>query len=166
VLNQIDEIGSRIGLKSGIIEVIKRPERELTVALPLEMCDGEIKVFTGYRVQHSSVLGPCKGGIRYHQDTDIEEVRALATLMSLKCAVARVPFGGAKGGIACDPRTLNEIELQKLTKRYASMILPLIGPKRDIPAPDVNTDARTMGWFMDAASMNMGKTMLDIVTGK
>ncbi|MGA1822867.1 MAG: Glu/Leu/Phe/Val family dehydrogenase [Thermoplasmatota archaeon] len=166
VLDQIEETGTRIGLKRGILDMIKKPERELTVSVPIEMCDGDIRVFTGYRVQHSSVLGPCKGGIRYHQDTDIDEVRALATLMSLKCAVAKVPFGGAKGGITCDPRALNEIELQKITKRYASMILPLIGPKRDIPAPDVNTDARTMGWFMDAASMNMGKTMLDIVTGK
>ena len=109
---------------------------------------------------------PCKGGIRYHPDTNLDEVRALATLMSLKCAVANVLYGGAKGGITCAPSKLSKKELQRLTKRYAAMILPIIGPRRDIPAPDVNTNAETMGWFMDAVSMEQGKTVLDIVTGK
>ena len=136
------------------------------VQIPIERDNGEIDVLTGYRVQHSSARGPCKGGVRYHPDTNLDEVKALATLMSFKCAVANVPYGGAKGGITCNPRELSRRELQSLTKRYASMILPIIGPRRDIPAPDVNTGADTMGWFMDAVSMNEGKTVLDIVTGK
>ena len=166
VLEEIDATAERINLDSGIHKILKNPERELTVAIPIETDDGEIEVFTGYRVQHSSARGPCKGGIRYHPNTDIDEVKALATLMSFKCAVANVPYGGAKGGITCSPSKLSKRELQSLTKRYASMILPFIGPRRDIPAPDVNTNAETMGWFMDAVSMNEGKTVLDIVTGK
>jgi len=166
VLEQIDSTVERICLDPGIAKIIKTPERELTVQIPIVNDEGEIDVFRGFRVQHSSARGPCKGGIRYHPDTDIEEVKALATLMSLKCAVANVPYGGAKGGIACDPRELSRCEVQKITKRYAAMILPIIGPKKDIPAPDVNTNPETMGWFMDAASMYEGNTMLDIVTGK
>jgi glutamate dehydrogenase/leucine dehydrogenase len=166
VLEQIDSTVERVCIDPGIAKIIKTPERELTVQIPIVNDNGEIDVFTGYRVQHNSARGPCKGGIRYHPGTDLEEVKALATLMSLKCAVANVPYGGAKGGIACEPRILSPCELQKITKRYASMIHPFIGPKRDIPAPDVNTNAETMGWFMDAASMYSGTTMLDIVTGK
>jgi glutamate dehydrogenase (NAD(P)+) len=166
VLAQIDSTAERICIDPGIAKIIKTPERELTVQIPIVNDQGEIDVFTGYRVQHNSARGPCKGGIRYHPAIDIDEVKALATLMSLKCAVANVPYGGAKGGITCDPRKMSPCELQKITKRYASMIHPFIGPKRDIPAPDMNTNAETMGWFMDAASMYSGTTMLDIVTGK
>lgn len=166
VIGQIEATGMKLEMDNGILDMIKRPERELTVSVPIKLCDGKIKVFTGYRVQHSSVRGPCKGGIRYHPSVEIDEVKALATLMSLKCAVANVPYGGAKGAIKCDPNLLERSEVERLTKRYASQILPLIGPKKDIPAPDVNTNAYTMGWFMDAASMNAGQTMLDIVTGK
>jgi len=166
VLEQIDATAKRITLDSGIHKMIRQPERELTVGIPIENDRGEIEVFTGYRIQHSSARGPCKGGIRYHPDTNLDEVKALATLMTLKCAVANVPYGGAKGGIRCDPSKLSKKELQRLTKRYASMILPIIGPRRDIPAPDVNTNAETMGWFMDAVSMHEGATVLDIVTGK
>ena len=166
VLEEIDTTAERIGLDKGIHSIIKQPERELTVQIPIERDSGDIEVFTGYRVQHSSARGPCKGGIRYHPATNLDEVKALATLMSFKCAVANVPYGGAKGAITCNPRELSKRELQSLTKRYASMILPIIGPRRDIPAPDVNTGADTMGWFMDAVSMNQGKTVLDIVTGK
>jgi glutamate dehydrogenase (NAD(P)+) len=166
VLEQIDDTAEKISLDSGIHKMIKRPERELTVTIPIEKDNGKIETYTGYRVQHSSARGPCKGGIRYHPDTNLDEVRALATLMSLKCAVSNVPYGGAKGGVTCDPRNLSRRELQALTKRYASMIQPIIGPRRDIPAPDVNTNANTMGWFMDAISMNEGETVLDIVTGK
>jgi len=166
VLEEIDATARRINLDSGIHKILKQPERELTVQIPIELDKGEIEVFTGYRVQHSSARGPCKGGVRYHPDTNLDEVKALATLMSFKCAVANVPYGGAKGGITCKPRELSRRELQSLTKRYASMILPIIGPRRDIPAPDVNTSADTMGWFMDAVSMNEGKTVLEIVTGK
>jgi len=166
VLEEINATARRINLDSGIHKILKQPERELTVQIPIELDKGEIEVFTGYRVQHSSARGPCKGGVRYHPDTNLDEVKALATLMSFKCAVANVPYGGAKGGITCKPRELSRRELQSLTKRYASMILPIIGPRRDIPAPDVNTSADTMGWFMDAVSMNEGKTVLEIVTGK
>ena len=166
VLEEIDEIAKRINLDPGIHKMIRHPERELTVGIPIERDNGEIEVFTGYRVQHSSARGPCKGGIRYHPNTNLDEIRALATLMSFKCAVANVPYGGAKGGITCDPTMLSKKELQRLTKRYAAMILPIIGPRVDIPAPDVNTSEETMGWFMDAVSMYEGSTVLDIVTGK
>jgi glutamate dehydrogenase (NAD(P)+) len=166
VLGQIDSTVQTMCIDPGIAKMIKQPERELTVQIPLVRDDGEIDVFTGYRVQHSSARGPCKGGIRYHPQTNLEEVKALATLMSLKCAVANVPYGGAKGGIAIDVREHSPCELQKVTKRYAAAILPIIGPKTDIPAPDVNTNPETMGWFMDAASMYRGNAMLDIVTGK
>ncbi|MEF8878824.1 MAG: Glu/Leu/Phe/Val dehydrogenase [Candidatus Thermoplasmatota archaeon] len=166
VLEQIDSIAERTDLDKGIHKKIRQPERELTVSIPIETDEGEIDVFTGYRVQHSSARGPCKGGIRYHQDTNLDEVKALATLMSLKCAVANVPYGGAKGGVTCDPSNLSKKEIQRLTKRYATAILPIIGPRADIPAPDVNTNAETMGWIMDAISMHRGSTVLDIVTGK
>jgi glutamate dehydrogenase (NAD(P)+) len=166
VLEEIDITAERIKLNSGVHKMLKAPERELTVAIPIEMDNGEIDVFTGYRVQHSSARGPCKGGIRYHPNANLDEVKALATLMSFKCAVSNVPYGGAKGGITCAPSKLSKKELQRLTKRYATMILPIIGPRRDIPAPDVNTNAETMGWFMDAVSMEEGKTVLDSVTGK
>ncbi len=166
VLEQIDATAENMSLDSGIHKMLRQPERELTVAIPIEKDTGEIEVYTGYRVQHNSARGPCKGGIRYHPDTNLDEVKALATLMSLKCAVANVPFGGAKGGVTCTPSKLSKKELQKLTKRYAAMILPIIGPRSDIPAPDVNTNAETMGWIMDAISMYKGSTVLDIVTGK
>ena len=166
VLQQIDHIAGRIGLDAGITKMLKQPERELTVAIPVVMDDGSLEVFTGYRVQHSSAIGPCKGGIRYHPNVDLDEVKALATLMTFKCAVANVPYGGAKGGVRCDPSKLSKMELQRLTKRYTAMILPIVGPRHDIPAPDVNTNAETMGWIMDAVSMYEGQTVLDIVTGK
>lgn len=166
VLNQIDATAERITLDKGIHKMIRQPERELTVQIPIEKDNDEIDVFTGYRVQHSSARGPCKGGIRYHKNTDLNEVKALATLMSFKCAVANVPFGGAKGGVTCDPDNLSIKELQRLTKRYAATLLPIIGPRKDIPAPDVNTNEKTMGWIMDAISMHEGSTVLDIVTGK
>ncbi|RLF27823.1 MAG: glutamate dehydrogenase [Thermoplasmata archaeon] len=166
VLQRIDATAERVKLNQGVHNILRQPERELIVAIPVVMDDGDIKVFTGYRVQHSSVRGPCKGGIRYHPDTNLDEVRALATLMTLKCAVANVPYGGAKGGVRCDPSKLSKTELQRLTKRYTAMILPIIGPRHDIPAPDVNTNAETMGWVMDAVSMYEGQTVLDIVTGK
>jgi len=166
VLDTIDTTAKKINLDAGIHKILRQPERELTVSIPIENDRGEIDVFTGYRVQHSSVRGPCKGGIRYHPNTSIDEVRALATLMTLKCAVANVPFGGAKGGIQCDPMIMSRREIQRLTKRYAATILPIIGPRVDIPAPDVNTNEETMGWIMDAVSMYEGATVLDIVTGK
>jgi glutamate dehydrogenase (NAD(P)+) len=153
-------------LDPNILAVIKQPERELKVAIPVKMDDGSTRVFTGYRVQHSSVRGPCKGGIRYHPDVTLDEVKGLATLMSLKCAVVNIPYGGAKGGIECDPFEMSKRELENMTRRYTVMIMPIIGGRRDIPAPDVNTNPETMGWIMDTVSMFEGRTVLEIVTGK
>jgi glutamate dehydrogenase/leucine dehydrogenase len=130
------------------------------------MDDGTIRVFTGWRIQHSSVRGPCKGGIRYHPDLSLDEVRALAMLMTWKCAVVDIPFGGAKGGIAVNPAELSPAELQRLTRRYAAMVRPIIGEERDVPAPDVNTNAQVMAWFVDTISMMEGRTSLSVVTGK
>ena len=145
---------------------LEYPERELKVAIPVEMDDGTTRVFEGYRVQHSSTRGPCKGGIRYHQDVDIDEVKALAAWMSLKCAVVNIPYGGAKGAIKVNPAELSKNELRRLTRRYTAMILPLIGPEIDIPAPDVNTNSEIMGWIMDTYSMFKGFTVHGVVTGK
>jgi len=166
VLSQVDDVGRRLKIDPGILEILRRPERELTVSVPVVMDDGQIKVFSGYRVQHSSARGPCKGGIRYHPEVHLNEVRALAALMTWKCAVVDIPYGGAKGGVCCDPSQMSQDELCRLTRRYTSMIMPIIGPKRDIPAPDVNTNAQTMAWIADTASMLEGNTVLAIVTGK
>ena len=149
-----------------MFEIIKNPQRALIVYLPVEMDDGTIKVFEGYRVQHSNIRGPFKGGVRYHQDCDLNEVKALATWMSLKCAVVNIPFGGAKGGIKVDPRTLSKKELCRLTRRYTYAIEPIIGADSDIPAPDVNTNAQTMAWILDTYSMLKGKPCPGVVTGK
>lgn len=165
-LAQLDVAFEHLGLPEGLRAIIRQPERELTVAVPIRHEDGTYAVYTGYRVQHSSARGPCKGGIRFHPDVDMSEVRALATLMTLKCAVADLPFGGAKGGVSVDPSQLTPYERERLTRRYASMILPLIGGKRDIPAPDVNTDEQTMAWFMDTISMLQGHIVAEITTGK
>lgn len=162
----LDDVAIRCKLDPGIHAILRQPERELTVSVPVMMDDGNIHVFTGYRVQHSSARGPCKGGIRYHPDVDIDEVRALATLMTLKCAVVDIPYGGAKGGIQCDPKQMSENELCRMTRRFAAMIMPIIGSKRDIPAPDVNTNAQTMAWMADTVSMLRGQTTMEIVTGK
>ena len=166
VLTLLDDVAQRLELDPGIYAILRQPERELTVSIPVMMDDGRIQVFTGYRIQHSSARGPCKGGIRYHPDVDTDEVRALAALMTWKCAVVDIPYGGAKGGVSCDPTQMSEDELRRMTRRFTAMIMPIIGPKRDIPAPDVNTNANTMAWIADTASMLLGKTTLDIVTGK
>ena len=166
VLDQIDDVARRLKLDPGIHAVIRQPERELTVAVPVVMDDGLIKVFTGYRIQHSSARGPCKGGIRYHPEVNLNEVRALAALMTWKCAVAGIPYGGAKGGVKCDPMQMSEDEVRRMTRRFTAMIMPIIGAKRDIPAPDVNTNAQTMAWIADTVSMLERKTVIDIVTGK
>jgi glutamate dehydrogenase/leucine dehydrogenase len=165
-LNQLDDVARRLNLDPGIHAILRQPERELTVAIPVVMDDGLIKVFTGYRVQHSSLRGPCKGGIRYHPDVNRNEVRALAALMTWKCAVVGIPYGGAKGGVQCDPAQMSENEICRMTRRFTAMIMPIIGPKRDIPAPDVNTNAQTMAWIADTVSMLERKTVTDIVTGK
>jgi len=165
-LRQLDEVAERIGLDPSIHRILRRPERELTVSVPVMMDDGRIEVFNGYRVQHSSARGPCKGGIRYHPSVDLDEVRALAALMTWKCAVVGIPYGGAKGGVECDPSVMSEIELSRLTRRFTTAILPILGPKRDIPAPDVNTNAQTMAWMADTVTMLEGKAVMEIVTGK
>lgn len=166
VLTMLDDVAQRLELDGGIYAILRQPERELTVSVPVVMDNGQIQVFTGYRVQHSSARGPCKGGIRYHPDVDLNEVRALAAMMTWKCAVVDIPYGGAKGGIHCDPVGMSENERCRMTRRYAAMIMPIIGSKRDIPAPDVNTNAQTMAWIADTVSMLQGKTTMDIVTGK
>jgi glutamate dehydrogenase (NAD(P)+) len=166
VVATLDEVAARLRLDPGIHAILRQPERELIVAVPVVMDDGQIKVFTGYRVQHSSARGPCKGGIRYHPDVSLNEVKALSAMMTWKCAVVGIPFGGAKGGISCEPTQMSQNEIARMTRRFTAMILPILGPKRDIPAPDVNTDAQVMAWIADTASMLEGSSMLDIVTGK
>jgi glutamate dehydrogenase (NAD(P)+) len=154
-------------LKAGLIEFLKRPARSVIVEFPVVMSDGSVRMYTGYRVLHSRVRGPGKGGIRYHPDVTIDEVRALATWMTWKCAVIDVPFGGAKGGVACDPKELSETELRHITRRYVAALGDLVGPHTDIPAPDVYTDARTMAWIYDTYDvMHPGRNNLPVVTGK
>src|ERR1051326_7029798 len=145
---------------------LKKPERSLIVSIPIRMDDGSVKIFPGYRVQHDSSRGPSKGGIRYHPDVDLGEVAALAMWMTWKCALAGLPYGGAKGGVRVNPAQLSRAELQRLTRRYASEILPLVGPDKDIPAPDVGTDPQVMAWIMDTYSQQVGFAVPGVVTGK
>ncbi len=161
-----DTAADHLGLDEGVREVLRRPDRELTVAIPVNMDDGSLRVFTGYRVQHNFSRGPCKGGIRYAPDVNLDEVRALAAWMTWKCAVVDIPFGGAKGGVICDPRQLSQVELERITRRYTAAIMDIIGPDRDVPAPDVNTNEQTMAWIMDTYSMHVRRTTTAIVTGK
>ena len=162
----LDKAALLLGLKEDDYIALKYPERTLRVSMPIRMDNGTIRVFEGFRVQHSSSRGPCKGGIRYHQNVDEDEVMALAAWMTMKCAVVNIPYGGAKGGIQVDPFTLSKSELERLTRRYVAMIMPLIGPKRDIPAPDVNTTPEVMGWILDTYSMQKGYIVPGVVTGK
>ena len=163
---QFDEAASRLNLPEGIREIIKRPRRATIVSLPIQLDDGSFRVFTGYRVQHSIVRGPAKGGIRYHPDVTLDEVAALAAWMTWKCAVVNIPFGGGKGGIACDPTKMSKGELERLTRRYAADLSDLFGPESDVPAPDVNTNEQVMAWFMDTYSMHERRTETAVVTGK
>ena len=149
---QFDLAAEKLGLDPGLRKVLREPRRELTVHFPVKMDDGTVRVFTGYRVQHNVARGPAKGGIRYHPDVTLDEVKALAMWMTWKCAVVDIPFGGAKGGVIFDPKKLSLRELEGLTRRYATEISIIIGPERDIPAPDVNTNAQTMAWIMDTYS--------------
>lgn len=165
-LETVEAAAKILGLQSQDYETIKYPERELKVAIPVEMDDGSVRVFEGYRVQHSSSRGPCKGGIRYHPNIDIDEVKALAAWMTFKCAVVNIPYGGSKGAVGVNPAEVSRNELKRLTRRYTAMILPLIGPEKDIPAPDMNTNAEIMGWIMDTYSMFKGYTVSGVVTGK
>ena len=166
VIGRIDTAAKKLNLDPSIHKTLRTSRRSLIVTFPVKMDNGEVEVFSGYRVQYNYVRGPSKGGIRYHPDVTLEEVTALAGLMALKCAVVDVPFGGAKGGVACDPKNMSVGELERLTRRYTYMILPLVGPEQDIPAPDVNTDHQTMSWIMDTYSMLRGYTVPGVVTGK
>lgn len=163
---QVDKVGKYLDLDPGIIELLKKPEKELTVNFPVRMDKGNIEVFTGYRVQHNLSRGPTKGGIRYHPDVGIDEVRALAMLMTWKCAVVNLPYGGAKGGVRIDVKQYSNSELERVTRRFTQEISPFIGPQIDIPAPDMYTDAQTMSWIMDTYSMKHGYSIPDVVTGK
>ncbi len=166
MLAVLKEAAELLGLTEDQYATICYPERELKVSVPIKMDDGHVKVFEGFRVQHSSIIGPCKGGIRFHQNVNIDEVKALAAWMSFKCAVVNIPYGGAKGGIRVDPTKLSRDELIRLTRRYTTRILPMIGPDQDIPAPDVNTNGEVMAWIMDTYSMFKGHCVPGVVTGK
>jgi glutamate dehydrogenase (NAD(P)+) len=163
---QFDLAAERLNLDEGMRRVLREPRRELTVHFPVKMDDGSVQVFTGFRVQHNLGRGPAKGGIRYHQDVSIEEVKALAMWMTWKCAVVGIPYGGGKGGVIVDPKKLSKKELESLSRRFFTEIEVLVGPERDIPAPDVNTNAQVMAWFMDTYSMHQGYTVPGVVTGK
>ncbi len=155
-----------LDLDGGMFEVLSKPKRELSVNFPVRMSDGSVRVFTGYRVQHNIARGPAKGGIRYHPEVSLDEVRALSMWMTWKCATVNIPYGGGKGGVICDPKQMNQHELEGLTRRFTTEISIIIGPQEDIPAPDVNTNAQTMAWLMDTYSMHKGHSIPAVVTGK
>jgi glutamate dehydrogenase (NAD(P)+) len=166
MLKVLDESAAMLGFKQEDYEIIKYPERELKISIPIKMDDNSIRVFEGYRIQHSNLRGPYKGGIRFHPDINLDEVKALAAWMTFKCAVVNIPYGGAKGAIKVDRRELSNNEMEKLTRKYTSMIFPIIGPEIDIPAPDVNTNGEIMGWMMDTYSGLKGYNVPGVVTGK
>jgi glutamate dehydrogenase (NAD(P)+) len=163
---RFDEAADRLGLDEGLCKVLRTAALELTVHIPVQLDDGRLEVFTGYRVQHSIARGPSKGGVRFAPDVTLDEVRALAAWMTWKCAVVNIPFGGGKGGVICDPNVLSEGELERITRRYTAEIMDIIGPERDVPAPDINTNAQTMAWMMDTYSMHKRQTSTAVVTGK
>lgn len=165
-LKTLERAAKKLGLEEDDYIQLKYPERELKVSVPVRMDNGSIRVFEGYRVQHSGARGPYKGGIRYHQDVDMDEIKALAIMMSLKCAVVDIPYGGGKGGVTVDANKLSNAELERLTRRFATLLYPIIGPHIDIPAPDVNTNGEVMAWFMDAFSTLQGQLTPGVVTGK
>ncbi len=163
---RFDEAAGRLNLDDGMCKVLRSPTKEITVHIPVQLDDGRLEVFTGYRVQHSIARGPGKGGIRFGPDVTLDEVRALASWMTWKCAVVNIPFGGAKGGVICDPHLLSDGELERVTRRYTAEIIEFLGPERDVPAPDVNTNDRVMAWIMDTYSMHVRHTTTAVVTGK
>ncbi len=163
---RFDEAAARLKLDDGMRKVLGTSTKEITVHIPVQLDDGRLEVFTGYRVQHSLARGPAKGGIRFAADVTLDEVRALASWMTWKCAVVNIPFGGGKGGVVCDPNVLSDTELEKLTRRYTAEIIDFIGPERDVPAPDVNTNEKVMAWIMDTYSMHARHTVTAVVTGK
>ncbi|HYM23766.1 MAG TPA: Glu/Leu/Phe/Val dehydrogenase [Vicinamibacterales bacterium] len=166
MLQEFDGAARILNLEPGIWKILTSPKRQITVACPVQMDNGEIEVFTGYRVQYNITLGPAKGGIRYHPGVSLDEVTALAAWMTWKCAVANIPFGGGKGGVICDPTKMSRREIEALTRRYIAEIVDAIGPEKDVPAPDVNTDSQIMAWVMDTYSMHVGHTTTSVVTGK
>ncbi len=166
MLQEFDGAARILGLEPGIWKILTHPKRQIIVSCPIQMDNGEIEVFTGYRVQYNITLGPAKGGIRYHPNVTLDEVTALAAWMTWKCAVAHIPFGGGKGGVVCDPTRMSRRELEALTRRYVAEIIDAIGPEKDIPAPDVNTNDQIMAWVMDTYSMHVGQTTTAVVTGK
>src|SRR6202034_453068 len=163
---QFDIAAEYLKLDPGLRQILRTPKRVLEVSVPTKMDNGQIKVFTGFRVQHNVARGPAKGGIRYHPAVTLDEVKALAMWMTWKTATVNIPFGGGKGGVICDPKRMSKPELERMTRRYASEIMPLIGPERDIPAPDVYTDSQTMAWIMDTYAMTVGRATHGVVTGK
>src|SRR5213078_3554264 len=165
-LAQLDRVAAKLQLEPDIHERLRYPRRALIVSVPIRMDDGKTQVFQGYRVHHSTVLGPTKGGLRYHMDVNLGEVTALAMLMSWKCAIMGLPYGGAKGGVRCDPSAMSARELEHMTRRYTAEIMLMIGPDLDIPAPDLGTNEQTMAWMMDTYSMTQGRTVPGVVTGK
>ena len=165
-MRNFDTAADKLGLDENMRNRIKHPVRALIVSIPVRMDDGRVKRFEGYRVQHSTMRGPAKGGVRYHPQVNFDEVKALATWMTWKCAISGIPYGGGKGGICCNPKEMSPAELERMTRRYIIEIMPIIGPEKDIPAPDVYTNAQTMAWMMDTFSMNVGYTVPGIVTGK
>ena len=166
MLERLDEAAALVDLDPDVHAMLRRPKRVLEVSVPVRMDDGRVEVFTGWRIHHDVTRGPAKGGIRFHPDLDADELTALAAGMTFKCAVAALPFGGAKGGVRCDPRTMSVHELERVTRRYTWEILPLLGPDKDVPAPDVNTDGRVMAWLLDTVSMAQGEMLTASVTGK
>jgi glutamate dehydrogenase (NAD(P)+) len=165
-LQQYDRAADKLELGSAVRETLRYPKREVTVHFPVQLDNGTSRVFTGYRVWHNLARGPAKGGIRFHPQSDLEEIRALAMLMTWKCACVKIPYGGAKGGVTCDPKTLSRRELERMTRRFTTEIGDMIGPDSDIPAPDVNTNAQVMAWMMDTYSMHRGYSVTGVVTGK
>ena len=163
---RFDFAARKLNLEEGLWKMLSTPTREVIVHFPVTMDSGQIDMFTGFRVQHSIARGPCKGGIRYSPEVTLDEVRALASWMTWKCAVVNIPFGGAKGGVICDPKKMSQGELERMTRRYTSEIIDFIGPEKDVPAPDMNTNEQTMAWIMDTYSMHMGHTVTSVVTGK
>jgi glutamate dehydrogenase (NAD(P)+) len=166
MLQEFDGAARILDLEPGIWKILTNPKRQITVSCPIQMDNGEIEVFTGYRVQYNITLGPAKGGIRYHPGVTLDEVTALAAWMTWKCAVAHIPFGGGKGGVVCDPTKMSKREIEALTRRYIAEIVDAIGPEKDVPAPDVNTNEQIMAWVMDTYSMHVGHTTTSVVTGK
>ncbi len=165
-IHQLDTVAARLNLEHNLHERLRYPRRALVVSVPTQMDDGRTEVFIGYRVHHNTALGPTKGGLRYHTDVSLGDVTALAMLMSWKCGLLELPYGGAKGGVRCDPRAMSPRELERMTRRYTTEIILLIGPDLDIPAPDLGTDEQVMAWIMDTYSMTQGKTVPGVVTGK